>query len=76
LLQLLNVKSEFDYPQFLKTIAEYGDSLVTVLEDDKLKLHIHTKTPENVMAFCHQYGEFLSLKIENMSVQHQELYTE
>ena len=28
------------------------------------------------MAFCHQYGEFLALKIENMSVQHQELYTE
>lgn len=76
LLQLLSSKVEFNYSSFLNDIAEYGDSLVTVLEDDKLKLHIHTATPEEVMAFCHQYGEFLALKIENMSVQHQELYTE
>jgi dihydroxyacetone kinase-like predicted kinase len=49
---------------------------VTVFEEDKLKLHIHTPTPEKVLTFCHGYGEFLTMKIENMSVQHQELYTE
>lgn len=76
LLQLLDGKAPFDYSRFMSEIATYGDSLVTVFEDDKLKLHIHTATPEKVMTFCHQYGEFLALKIENMSVQHQELYTE
>lgn len=74
LLQLLDGKEEFDYTRFSIEIAEYGDSLVTVFEDDKLKLHIHTPTPERVLTFCHRYGEFLALKIENMSVQHQELY--
>jgi DAK2 domain fusion protein YloV len=74
LLQLLDCKEPFDYDRFCKEIAEYGDSLVTVFEDDKLKLHIHTHTPERVLTFCHRYGEFLALKIENMSVQHQEFY--
>jgi DAK2 domain fusion protein YloV len=76
LLQLLDGKEPFDYSGFRQEIAEYGDSLVTVFEDDKLKLHIHTATPEKVMTFCHRYGEFLALKIENMSVQHQELYAQ
>lgn len=75
LLQLLDGRAPFDYSVFMDELAGYGDSLVTVLEDDKLKLHIHTQTPEKVLFFCHQYGEFLTLKIENMSVQHQELYT-
>lgn len=76
LLQLLNGKEAFDYKAFSREIAAYGDSLVTVFEDDKLKLHIHTSFPERVLQFCHKYGEFLSLKIENMSVQHHELYSE
>ena len=76
LLQLLDGKEPFDYERFCQEIADYGDSLVTVFEDDKLKLHIHTVTPERVLTFCHRYGEFLALKIENMSVQHQELYAE
>ncbi len=76
LLQLTRGSEAFDYDIFRKDIASYGDSLVTVFEDDKLKLHIHTTTPERVLTFCHRFGEFLALKIENMSVQHQELYTE
>ena len=76
LLQLTNGSEPLDYALFSKEIEGYGDSLVTVFEDDKLKLHIHTRTPEKVLTFCHRYGEFLALKIENMSVQHQQLYTE
>lgn len=76
LLQLLDGKEVFDYSRFSQEIAAYGDSLVTVFEDDKLKLHIHTGTPEKVMEFCHRFGEFLALKIENMSVQHQEIYAQ
>lgn len=61
---------EFDYNGFLKELSDMGDSIVTSFDDYKVKIHVHTKNPENVLAFCHNYGEFLSLKIENMSVQH------
>ena len=73
LLQLTTDTADFDYPAFCEELKGYGDSIVTSLEGDKVKLHIHTKHPENALAFCHRYGEFLSLKIENMSVQHSEI---
>lgn len=52
-----------------KYLTTLGDEIMVILSDDKLKLHVHTQTPEKVMAYCHNYGEFLSIKIENMSVQ-------
>ncbi len=60
---------------FRQNIQALGDSVVTVFEDDKVKVHVHTMTPEKVLAYAHNYGEFLSLKIENMSVQHSEQKT-
>jgi len=35
-----------------------------------VKLHVHTMTPDKVLARCLEYGEFISVKIENMSLQH------
>lgn len=72
LLQLLNGREEFSSKEFKKNLLELGDSLVVSEENDKVRIHIHTKTPESVFALCHRYGEFLSCKIENMSVQHTE----
>ena len=70
LLQLTVADHEFTPDTFSETLRGMGDSMVTSFEGDKVKLHIHTATPERVMAYCHGFGEFLSLKIENMSVQH------
>lgn len=70
LLQLTVDEEEFSYERFTDHIKKMGDSIVASLEGDKVKLHVHTHYPEQVMAFCHRFGEFLSLKIENMSVQH------
>lgn len=52
---------------YLKTI---GDSLVTFKNGSIVKVHVHTKTPDKVLSFCQKYGEFLKIKIENMSLQH------
>ncbi len=75
LLQLQNSKVDmatFDYkviPDYLKTI---GDSIVAFQTDTIVKVHVHTLTPEKALAYCRQFGEFLTLKIENMSLQHNE----
>jgi dihydroxyacetone kinase-like predicted kinase len=37
-----------------------------------VKLHVHTFTPEKVLAHCRTFGEFLTVKIENMTLQHTE----
>lgn len=73
LLQLTVAPDAFDYGAFKRALTPLGDSLVASLENDKVKVHIHTAHPEQILGFCHPYGEFLSLKIENMSVQHTEL---
>ncbi|MGN1227812.1 MAG: hypothetical protein ACI4TX_04120, partial [Christensenellales bacterium] len=49
-----------------------GDSIVAFQNGTIVKVHIHTMTPEVVLAHCHQFGEFLTLKIENMTLQHNE----
>lgn len=53
---------------FLETI---GDSVVFVTDGDLIKVHVHTRTPGVVLNECQKYGEFLSLKIENMTLQHE-----
>ncbi len=72
LIQLLKGKQSFDYASFKDGISAFGSSIVTSYEDEKVKVHIHTSEPEKLLAFCHRFGEFLAVKIENMSVQHSE----
>ena len=73
LLQLLNEKESFDYTIFKSEISDLGNSIVISVENDKVRVHIHAHYPEKVFALCHRFGEFLSLKVENMTVQHTEL---
>ena len=70
LLQQTDGAKELDPPAFRRELEALGESVAVVFEEDKVKVHVHTKSPEQVLAFAHAYGEFLSLKIENMSVQH------
>ena len=74
LIQLTDAKlgsdGNFDYESFKGELSQLGDSIVTSFDDSKIRVHIHSFTPERVLDFCHRFGEFLSVKIENMSVQH------
>jgi DAK2 domain fusion protein YloV len=74
----LSDKQKFNSDKFTKKISHFGDSLVVVADDEICKVHIHTKKPGEVLNFGQQYGEFVTLKIENMSYQHTEtlLHTE
>jgi len=79
LLQLQNGKVDaenFDNKIITDFLVSVGDSVVSFKTGTIVKLHVHTKTPEKVLAFCRQFGEFLTVKIENMSVQHSETVKE
>ena len=69
--------SKVDVASFdVSTITDYlttiGNSIVSVKDGSVVKIHVHTLEPEKVLGFCRKYGEFLTMKIENMSVQHSE----
>ena len=70
LLQLTVPENTFDSHCFTAGLSKLGESLAVSFEGDKVHVHIHTHRPEEILIYCHRLGEFLSLKIENMSVQH------
>ncbi len=73
LLQLLNSKcsvNSFDLDSFISYLNSVGDSVVSFIDGTVVKVHVHTKTPGEVLSYAQKFGEFLTLKIENMSLQH------
>ncbi|MBR5140166.1 MAG: DAK2 domain-containing protein [Clostridia bacterium] len=75
LIQLLSARCDiqgFDIEALKDFLASVGDSVVAFKKESIVKVHIHTFTPEAVLGKCREYGEFLSVKIENMSLQHTE----
>ncbi len=76
LLQLQRSKCDvdtFDVEELKSFLVSIGDSVVAFKTGSIIKMHVHTFTPEKVLEYCRKYGEFLTIKIENMSVQHSEL---
>ena len=49
-----------------------GDSIVALKDEDVVKVHVHTKEPGLVLHEMRKFGEFLTTKVENMSLQHNE----
>lgn len=76
LLRLMRAKTDpetFDLDPVVSYLESIGNSVVAVKTGTVVKIHVHTMTPQLVLAFCQQYGEFLTVKIENMSLQHNSL---
>lgn len=79
LLQLQNCKVDpeaFDPAVITEFLEGIGNSIVSFKTGSVVKIHVHTMTPERVLEFCRRFGEFLTVKIENMSVQHSEVSAE
>ena len=57
-------------PEQIKAeLTPFGDSLILNHSGNRLKVHIHTNTPELVMEQLKNYGEFLEQKADDMAVQ-------
>jgi len=49
-----------------------GDSLVLVDDEEIIKVHVHTNDPGRALHEAIDYGSFVTVKIENMRLQHTE----
>lgn len=54
-------------------IMDIGDSVVFVDDAEIIKLHVHTNNPGRVLSRALEYGELVTVKIENMKRQHSEI---
>ena len=60
-------------PEALRAfLSELGDSLVLVDDDEIIKVHVHTNDPGTALHEAINYGSFVTVKIENMRLQHTE----
>lgn len=67
---------DFDVSSFIDELGAIGESIVAFKDDSILKVHVHSMTPGKVLEYCQKYGEFLTMKIENMMLQHNEATVE
>lgn len=76
LLQLQTIKvdvEKFEVAPIIEYLETIGDSIVAFKTGTIIKVHVHTLTPYKALEFCQKFGEFLTIKIENMSLQHNEV---
>lgn len=59
--------------RFSNVLNTHGNSIVMVRDEDLLKVHIHTLFPGYILNYAQQFGEFISMKIENMTLQHEHI---
>jgi hypothetical protein len=64
------VRSPDQLREFLSGI---GDSIVVVDDDEIIKVHVHTDMPGAVLTQALTYGQLITVKIENMRLQHTEM---
>lgn len=76
LLRLQTVKvgdvASFDESVIRDWLMAVGESLVFIRDGSIIKVHVHTKTPGDILTACQKWGEFLKIKVENMTLQHHE----
>ena len=63
-------KKPFVEKNFKKFLLAHGNSVVIVQDDDIVKVHVHTLTPGNMLNYAQQFGEFVTITIENMTEEH------
>jgi len=73
LLRLMRSKVDldtFDENIIFDYLNQVGESVVAFREGTIVKVHVHTFTPGVILNEMQKYGEFLTIKIENMALQH------
>ena len=79
LLRLQRAKVDletFDETVLSDWLSQNGESLVFFRDGSIIKVHVHTRTPGEILNHCQLYGEFLTVKVENMTLQHHENHME
>ncbi|MGO3410780.1 MAG: DAK2 domain-containing protein [Leuconostoc falkenbergense] len=62
---------EFDYDEFYKHLAQLGDSLLVINDDEIVKVHVHTENPGEVITWGTHFGSLVKVKVDNMRDQQQ-----
>ncbi|MBP5342877.1 DAK2 domain-containing protein [bacterium] len=62
--------NDFNEKEVIDYLTLVGDSVVCFKDGTLIKTHVHTKDPGAVLSYVRRWGEFLTIKVENMALQH------
>ncbi len=66
---LIKLKKEVDENKVREKLMTFGDSIVAIVDEDVLKVHVHTEEPIKVFSYGQKLGDFIFVKSENMRIQ-------
>ena len=69
---IIQRENDLDPEKLRAFLSSLGDSLVLVDDDEIIKVHVHTNDPGKALHEAIDYGSFVTVKIENMRLQHTE----
>ena len=69
---IIQRENDLDVEPFRAFLDSLGDSLVLVDDEEIIKVHVHTNDPGKALHEAIDYGSFVTVKIENMRLQHTE----
>ena len=69
---IISRENDKDPDQLRAFLDSLGDSLVLVDDEEIIKVHVHTNDPGKALHEAMDYGSFVTVKIENMRLQHTE----
>ncbi len=69
---IVSRENDKDPEQLRAFLGELGDSLVLVDDEEIIKVHVHTNDPGTALHEALNYGSFVTVKVENMRLQHTE----
>ena len=69
---IISRENDKDPEELRAFLNALGDSLVLVDDDEIIKVHVHTNDPGAALHEAVNYGSFVTVKIENMRLQHTE----
>ena len=69
---IIQRENDNDPEKLREFLSSLGDSLVLVDDEEIIKVHVHTNDPGKTLHEAIDYGSFVTVKIENMRLQHTE----
>lgn len=70
------VNCNFDPEVLRKNLQKIGDCVIVMHDDEVIKTHVHSNSPDKVLGYALLYGKLINVKIDNLEEQNRKIVNE
>lgn len=67
------VNSNFDPDVLRSNLQKIGDCVIVMHDNEVIKSHVHSNSPDKVLGFALSYGKLINVKIDNLEEQNKQM---